>query len=96
MRRGEDMTKVDILNKNYTINQVLDALRVGKLVVLPFLLNEDVFVINNNMPQKKMVTDISMKAIQLNGVWSTWEQIEAEGGIYDSEFGALTALSQRK
>ncbi len=48
------------------------------------------------MPQKKMVTDISRKAIQLNGVWSTWEQIEAEGGIYDSEFGALTALSQRK
>ena len=86
------MTKIDVLNKNYTINQVLDALRVGKLVVLPFLLNEDVFVIN----QKKMVTDISMKAIQLNGVWSTWEQIEAEGGIYDSEFGALTALSQRK
>ena len=86
------MKKIEVLNKKYTIDQVMDAMRGNRVVILPFVLNEDVFVINNKKPQKKMVTDISLKGIQLNGVWTTWEELEAQGGLFESEFEALSAI----
>lgn len=88
------MVKVNVLDKNISIADLEDMIRSGRVFTTPFSLNRSVYVINHlNKPQNVMVTDISLKGIQLNGAWISWEQLEQEGGIFGSEFDALNAIA---
>ena len=58
----------------------------------PFNLNRSVYIIQRGKPQNVMVTDVSLKGIQLNGSWMTWEELDKNGGIYGSEFEALSSI----
>ncbi|WP_196803683.1 MULTISPECIES: hypothetical protein [Butyrivibrio] len=49
----------------------------------------------NQKPFMVIVTDISLKGIQLSGAWYTWDDLEAMGGVYESEFDALKAIADR-
>jgi hypothetical protein len=40
-----------------------------------------------------IATDVSIRGVQLSGSWYTWEEVEAMGGVYDSEFDALKAIA---
>ncbi|MCR4758306.1 MAG: hypothetical protein K5792_10945 [Butyrivibrio sp.] len=40
-----------------------------------------------------IATDISIRGVQLSGAWYTWEDLEAMGGVYESEFDALKAIA---
>jgi hypothetical protein len=40
-----------------------------------------------------IATDISIRGVQLSGAWYTWEDVEAMGGVYESEFEALSAIA---
>ncbi|MBQ1902000.1 MAG: hypothetical protein II169_05570 [Lachnospiraceae bacterium] len=87
------MVKVNVLDKNISIADLEDMIRSGRVFTTPFSLNRSVYVINHKKPQNVMVTDISLKGIQLNGAWISWEQLEQEGGIYGSEFDAINAIA---
>lgn len=89
------MVKVEVLDKNTSIADLVDMIKNSKVVTIPFSLNRSVYVINHSKPQNVMVTDVSLKAIQLNGAWISWEQLEKEGGIYGSEFDALNAIASK-
>ena len=89
------MIKVEVLDKNTSIADLVEMIKTGRVVTVPFSLNRSVYVINHHKPQNVMVTDVSLKGIQLNGAWISWEQLEQEGGIYGSEFDALNAISTK-
>lgn len=89
------MTKIETLSRDTSLEDLENMIKINKVVVLPFTLNKNVYIVKHHKPQKVMVTDISMKGIQLNGVFSTWEDLEANGGIYGSEYDALSAIATR-
>ncbi len=89
------MTRIEPLSKNTSLEELENMMKVGHVVVLPFKVAQNVYIIQNHKPQKVMVTDISMVGVQLNGVFSTWESIEDNGGIYVSEYDALSAMAAR-
>lgn len=69
------------------------AVKSGRVAVFPWGLTKKVYVIHNRHPEEVMVTDISIKGVQLNGAWSTWEELEQNGGVYESEFAALNSIA---
>lgn len=89
------MTKVEFLNKNMTLGEIEELMRTERLVVLPFSVNRDVYIVQNHHPQQVMMTDCSVNGIQLNGSWVDWASLDKGGGIYGSEFEALSAIAER-
>ncbi len=89
------MKKAEILSKKTCIEDIVEYIKMGRVFVMPYGLNRSVYVIINHNPQHVMVTDISVKGIQLNGAWISWEKLDEDGGIYESEFEALTAIAER-
>ena len=89
------MKQVEVLDKSVSLEEIDELIRTGRVVTLPYALNRSVYIIQNHHPQQVMVTDISVKAVQLNGSWIDWETLERSGGIYGSEFEALSAIAEK-
>ncbi len=81
------------LSKTTTIDQLIHLIDTGHAFVSPFGLNRTAYIVVNHKPFMVVVTDISIKSIQLSGAWYTWEDLEAMGGVYESEFDALKAIA---
>lgn len=87
------MLKTTPLNKNYTIDQLNHLIETGHIFVTPFGLNRTAYIVVNHKPFMVIATDISIKGVQLSGAWYSWEDLEAMGGVYESEFDALKAIA---
>ena len=81
------------LSKNYTIDQLNHLIDTSHVFVTPFALNRTAYIVVNHKPFMVIVTDVSIKGIQLSGAWYTWDDLEATGGVYESEFDALRAIA---
>ncbi|MCH4193619.1 MAG: hypothetical protein LKF52_15105 [Butyrivibrio sp.] len=82
------------LQKNITIDELNHLIDTGHVYRFPFAINREVYIISNHKPSKVMVTDMSVKGIQLNGQWYSEKEIDEIGGVYGSEFEALSAVSR--
>ena len=80
------------LQKNITIDELNHLIDGGHVYRFQFAINREVYIISNHKPSKVMVTDMSVKGIQLNGPWYSEKELEEIGGVYGSEFEALSAL----
>ena len=80
------------LQKNITIDEVNHLIDGGHVYRFQFAINREVYIISNHKPSKVMVTDMSVKGIQLNGQWYSEKALEDPGGSSGSEFEALSAL----
>lgn len=87
------MVKTQPLSKNTTIDQINHLIDTGHVFVTPFALNRTCYIVVNHKPFMVICTDISIKGVQLSGAWYTWEDLEAMGGVYESEFEALKAVA---
>ena len=87
------MIKTQPLNKNYTLDQLNHLIDTGHVFVTPFGLNRSCYIVVNHKPFMVIATDISIRGVQLSGAWYTWEDLEAMGGVYESEFEALSAIA---
>ena len=80
------------LQKEITLEDLNLLIDTGHIYRFRFALNREVYIISNHKPSKVMVTDMSVKGIQLNGQWYSEKELEEIGGVYGSEFEALSAL----
>ena len=87
------MYKTVPLSKNITVDQLNHLIDTGHVFVTPFGLNRTAYIVVNHKPFMVIATDISIRDVQLSGAWYTWEDLEAMGGVYESEFDALKAIS---
>ena len=87
------MLKTQPLSKSTTIDQLNYLIETGHVFVTPFGLNRTCYIVVNHKPFMVICTDISIKGVQLSGAWYTWEDLEAMGGVYESEFEALKAVA---
>lgn len=87
------MIKTQPLSKNYTLDQLNHLIDTGHVFVTPFGLNRSCYIVVNHKPFMVIATDISIRGVQLSGAWYTWEDLEAMGGVYESEFEALSAIA---
>ena len=87
------MIKTTPLTKNYSIDQLNYLIDTGHVFVTPFGLNRTCYIVVNHKPFMVVATDISIRGIQLSGAWYTWEDLEAMGGVYESELEALKAIA---
>ena len=82
------------LQKDITIEDLNHLMDTGHIYRFPFAINREVYIISNHKPTRVMVTDMSVKQIQLNGQWYTEEEVKRMGGVYDSEFAALRSITE--
>lgn len=88
------MVKSEALDKNLSPEELTNIVRSKSVYIMPFEVNQYVYMITGGRALKVVVTDIGVGSIQLNGSWYTWEEMETKGGIYEAEFDALTAIAQ--
>ena len=81
------------LHKDVTLEDLNHLIDTGHIYRFPFAINREVYIISNHKPAKVMVTDMSVKQIQLSGQWYTEEEITKIGGVFDSEFAALRSIT---
>ena len=81
------------LTKNLTLDQINHLIDTGHVFVAPLGMNRTAYIVINHKPFMVIATDISIRGVQLSGSWYTWEEVEAMGGVYDSEFEALKAIA---
>ncbi|MBP7348277.1 MAG: hypothetical protein KA965_06300 [Butyrivibrio sp.] len=81
------------LQKDITIEDLNHLMDTGHIYRFPFAINREVYIISNHKPTRVMVTDMSVKQIQLNGQWYTEEEVKRIGGVFDSEFAALRSIT---
>ena len=82
------------LQKDITLEELNHLMDTGHIYRFPFAINREVYIISNHKPTRVMVTDMSVKQIQLNGQWYTEEEVKRMGGVYDSEFAALRSITE--
>ncbi len=87
------MLKTVPLTKNLSLDQLNHLIDTGHVFVTPFGLNRTCYIVVNHKPFMVIATDISIRGVQLSGSWYTWEELQAMGGVYDSEFEALKAIA---
>ena len=87
------MIKTELLAKNVTIDQLNHLIDTGHVFVTPLGLNRTAYIVVNHKPFQVIATDISIRGVQLSGAWYTWEDLDAMGGVYESEFEALKAIA---
>ena len=87
------MMKTVPLSKSLSLDQLNHLIDTGHIFVTPFALNRTAYIVVKHQPFMVIVTDISIRGIQLSGAWYTWEDIEKLGGVYESEFDALKAIA---
>ncbi len=81
------------LSKNVSLDQLNHLIDTGHVFVTPLGLNRTAYIVVNHKPFMVIATDVSIKGVQLSGAWYSWEDLEAMGGVYESEFEALRAIS---
>ena len=81
------------LSKNVSLDQLNHLIDTGHVFVTPFGLNRTAYIVVNHKPFMVIASDVSIKGVQLSGAWYSWEDLEAMGGVYESEFEALRAIS---
>lgn len=82
------------LQKDITLEELNHLMDTGHIYRFPFAINREVYIISNHKPTRVMVTDMSVKQIQLNGQWYTEEEVKRIGGVFDSEFAALRSNTE--
>ena len=87
------MIKTMPLSKNLTLDQINHLIDTGHAFVTPFGLNRTCYIVVNHKPFMVIATDISIRGVQLSGAWYSWVDLEAMGGVYESEFEALKAIA---
>lgn len=87
------MDRTQPLSKDVTIDELNHLIDTGHVFVTPFGLNRTAYIVVNHKPFMVIATDISIRGVQLSGAWYTWEDLEAMGGVYESEFDALKAIA---
>ena len=87
------MLRTTPLSKNVSLDQLNHLIDTGHVFVTPFGLNRTAYIVVNHKPFMVIATDVSIKGVQLSGAWYSWEDLEAMGGVYESEFAALRAIS---
>lgn len=87
------MEKTQPLSRNISIDELNHLIDTGHVFVTPFGLNRTAYIVVNHKPFMVIATDISIRGVQLSGAWYSWEDLEAMGGVYDSEFEALKAIA---
>ena len=86
------MIKTVAITKGTPASEIQTAAKLEKAYIIPFSLNSFVWIILDGKATRTLVMDVSVNAIQLNGRWYSWEEIDSLGGIYESEFDALTHI----
>ena len=87
------MLKTEPLSKSTSLDQINHLIDTGHIFVTPFGINRTCYIVVNGKPFKVICTDISVKGVQLSGSWYSWEELDRMGGVYDSEFDALKAIT---
>ncbi|MCR5100424.1 MAG: hypothetical protein K6B41_03610 [Butyrivibrio sp.] len=87
------MVRSEILSKKISLQNLNLLIDTGHVYYFPFALNRTAYIVVNGKPSMVIVSDVSIKGIQLSGCWYSWEELDALGGVYDSEFEALTAIA---
>lgn len=88
------MRKTEPITSETPRDLLARAVHLGKAVIVPFNINDFVWILVKGKPTQVIVTDIGVGSIQLNGRWYTWEEtVEEHGGVFESEFEALTACA---
>ena len=87
------MLKTEPLSKSTSLDRINHLIDTGHIFVTPFGINRTCYIVVNNKPFKVICTDISVKGVQLSGSWYSWEELDSMGGVYDSEFDALKAIT---
>ena len=82
------------LQKEITLEDLNLLIDTGHIYRFRFALNREVYIISNHKPTRVMVTDMSVKQIQLHGQWYTEEEVKRIGGVFDSEFAALRSNTE--
>lgn len=88
------MIKSEALDKSLAPEEIINIVRSKPVYIMPYEVNQYVYMITGGRALKVVVTDIGVGSIQLNGSWYSWEEMEAKGGVYEAEFDALTAIAQ--
>lgn len=87
------MVKTQVLSKNVALDYLNYYIDMSRVYLVPLSLNQEAYIVVNHKPSKVIVTDIAIHSIQLSGAWYTWEQLEVMGGVFNSEFDALKAVT---
>lgn len=87
------MERTIAITKDTPDSQIRLAAKLDRAYIIPFSLNSFVWIILDGRPTRTLVMDISVNAIQLNGRWYTWDELETLGGVYESEFEALSHIN---
>jgi hypothetical protein len=87
------MQRTELLSKRVSLEDLNHLIDTGHVFVTPFGLNRQCYIVVNHKPFMVIATDVSIRGVQLSGAWYTWEDLEAMGGVYDSEFEALKAIA---
>jgi len=83
------------ISQKSTMEQLSAMMDSGHAYYIPFGINKKAYMVVNNKPNMVVISDISIFSINLNGSWYTWEELEQLGGLYESEFDALSAVAAR-
>ncbi|MCR5387732.1 MAG: hypothetical protein K6E56_00640 [Lachnospiraceae bacterium] len=90
------MARTTPINKNYTLSKLNDLIEAGRAFEIPFVINKVAYILINGTPFMVVVTDVSIKGIQLSGQWYNWEELELMGGVFETEFDALKSVTDKK
>lgn len=86
------MLRTTAITKDTSEKDIQLASKLERAYIIPFSINSFVWIILDGKATRTLVMDVSVNAIQLNGRWYTWDELEADGGIFESEFEALSHI----
>ncbi len=89
------MARTTPITKEYKLDKLYDLIEAGRAFELPFVLNKVAYILINGTPFMVVVTDVSIKGIQLSGQWYNWEELELMGGVFETEFDALKSVADK-
>ncbi|MCR5451734.1 MAG: hypothetical protein K6F00_03795 [Lachnospiraceae bacterium] len=85
--------RTSLITKDTPQEELQRAVKLGRAMIVPYNINDYVWIVVNGKPTKTMCMDVGLNSIQLNGRWWTWEEIDNMGGVFDNEFDALRSMS---
>ena len=87
------MMKTQVLGKNVALDYLNYYIDMERVYLAPLTLNQEAYIVVKGKPSMVVVTDSSVYGVQLSGAWYTWEQIDKMGGVFNSQFDALKAVT---
>lgn len=88
------MLKTEFVKKKISLKDLNEYIEADRLFLVPLVLNQEAYIVVKGKPSMVVVTDISFYGVQLSGAWYTWDQIDKMGGVFNSQFDALSAVTQ--